>query len=80
MGVAANEEGTEPSINGGYVEVITYRIAVTDEHGHVTVVSIPSSFPHSCLIIRYLIIVTRRLPLVEQKLLPFLREHLSPPR
>jgi hypothetical protein len=77
----------------GKVEVITskilrtppwlgwplWKICVTNDHGYVPlVVSTPRSFPHSRLITGFVTRITRRVSLVEQKLLR-LSEHLSSP-
>ena len=80
--VAANKEA---------VEVITskvlrsppwlsrqlWNICVANDHGYVPlVVNTSRFFPHSWLITGFVTRLTRRVPLVEQELLP---EHLSPP-
>ena len=54
-------------------------ISVTNDHGYVPlVVSTSRSFPHSRLITGFVTRLTRRVPLVEQKLLA-LPEHMSSP-
>jgi hypothetical protein len=46
-----------------------WNICVTNDHGYILlVVSTSQSFPHSWLITRFVTILTRRVPLVEQEL------------
>jgi hypothetical protein len=81
----------EPRVPFGKVEVITskiwrsppclgwqlWNICITNDHGYVPfVVSTSRSFPHSRLVTGFVTRLTRRVPLVEQKLLT-LAEHLS---
>ena len=91
--VSANKEATEPRVPFGKVEVITskmlrsppwlgwplWTICVTNDHGYLPlVVNTSLPFPHSQLITGFVIRLTRRVSLVEQKLL-ILPEHLSSP-
>jgi hypothetical protein len=56
-----------------------WNIYVTNDHGYVPpVVNTSRSFPHSWLITRFVTILTRQVPPVEQELFTF-REHMSSP-
>ena len=65
--VAANKEATEPRVPFGKVEVITSKIYTF------------RSFPHSRLITGFVTRLTRRVPLVEQKLLTLPNTWVQPP-
>jgi len=55
-------------------------VLITNDHGYVSiVVSTSRSFPHSCLINGFVTRLTRRVPLVEQKLLTLPEHQSSPP-
>jgi hypothetical protein len=57
-----------------------WNICVTNDHGYVPlVINTSRSFPHSWLITGFVTRLTRRMPLMEQKL-PTLPEHLSSPQ
>jgi hypothetical protein len=80
---SATKEAIEPRVPLGNVEVITiilrsplwlcwpiWNSCVTNDHGYVPlVVNTSWFFPHSRLIIGFVTSLTRRVPLVEQKLL-----------
>ena len=58
---------------------LLWNICFTNDHGYVPlVVDTSMSFPHSRLITEFVTILTRRMPLVEQKLLT-IPVHLSSP-